>query len=312
MMLVYPTPSSKAYEYCGFHDNGFQMTAYHWNSEFWVDMIIAESRKWNNVHNVLSISRTRSATVPVGRDNRSVISWINESALNDNYGLSWSGTVGWTITWTDGNCGNVLESDMFFNPNISLFTQQTQVPYNLGYQEIALHELGHTLTLDHENDDLSVMTSGNAVSNVLHHNDKVGWLRSADFRFSVTDKRDMGVFPLRNNGSSKIYSTISPATVRTGQNFTINDITVENLSSSLSFSNTSFDVVIESLSGSTSRNLGSFSWGSFGAFSQWSGNITSRIPTSVPPGNYRVLINFRGTDTDSSNNSALIGRITIS
>jgi len=311
LLVFFPQNSSPGYTYCGFHDNAFSMTAYHWNSEFWVDMLVQEAQKWDNVHNVLSISRTRSSTVPVGEDNRSVISWIGESDLNNNYGLSWSGTVGWTITWTDGNCGNTLESDMFFNPGITLFTPQTQVPYNLGYQEIALHELGHTLTLDHENGSLSVMTSGNAVSNVLHHNDKVGWLRSADFRFAVTDRRDMGVFPLRNNGAGKIYSTISPTTVARGNNLTIRDITVENLSSGLSVFNPVFDVLLESTSGSATINIGNFFWGSFGPFSQWSGDLTWRVPPSTAPGTYRLVIDYRGSDGDGSNDRAPIGTVTI-
>jgi hypothetical protein len=288
ILILFPQQNSSSYNYCGFHDNAFAMTAYHWNSEFWVNMLVNEAQKWG-----------------------SVISWIGESDLNNNYGLSWVGTVGWTITWTDGTCGNTLESDMFFNPGITLFTEQVQVPYNLGYQEIALHELGHTLTLGHENGSLSVMTSGNAVSNVLHHNDKVGWLRSADFRFSVTDRRDMGVFPLRNNGAGKIYSTITPSTVSRENNLTIRNITVENLSSGLSVANPVFDVILENVSGSATVNIGNFFWGSFGPFSQWSGNLTWRVPSSISPGTYRVIIDYRGSDSDLSNDRATIGPVII-
>lgn len=306
-----PNPNSSAYSICGFHDHRFSMTAYHWNSEFWVDMLVSEAGKWNSVHNTLSIGRTRSSTINVGKDGRNVIGWISESSLNRYYGLSWSGTVGWTITWNNGTCGEIVEADMFFNPGITLFTQQTLVPYNLGYQEIALHELGHALTLDHEDGSLAVMTSGSAVSNILHHNDKVGWLRSADFRFGVTDRSDMGIFPLRNDGAGKIYCTLSPLSVVRGNNITIENITVENLSSGMSFSNPAFDVRLENTATSSAINIGSFSWGSFGAFSQWSGNLTFRVPSSTPAGSYRVVIEFKGSDSDADNNKSVLGTISV-
>ncbi len=313
-MLLFGLPASYvlAYVYCGYHDRTFSMTAYHWNSEFWVNMLVNEANKWNSVHSVLNIGRARSSTVPVGNDGRSVISWIGESDLNRFYSLSWSGAVGWTITWySGGNCTRITEADVFFNPGITLFTQQTQVPYNLGYQEIALHELGHVVTQDHEDGTLAVMTSGMAVSDVLYTSDKVGWLRSADFSFSVTDRRDMGVFPLRNSGTNKIYSTLSPATVLRGNNVTIRDFTVQNLSSSLVEMNPSFKVYLENTATGTSTEIGWFSWGQFCAYCDWSGNLTYRIPSGMAIGNYRVVAVYQGSDSDNSNGRAVFGTIQV-
>lgn len=303
---------AEAYVYCGYHDRSFNMTAYHWNSEFWVNMLVDEAGKWNGVHSVLNVGRTRQSTVPVGKDGRNVISWIGEADLNRAYGLSWSGSVGWTITWYSGSdCTRIDEVDVLFDPGITLFAAQTQVPYNLGYQEIALHELGHVVTQDHEDRTLAVMTSGMAVSDVLYTSDKVGWLRSADFRFSVTDRRDMGVFPLRNAGSSKTYSSLSPATVSAGNNVTINDLTVQNLSSSRVETNPSFTVKLENTATGAQRNIGSFSWGRFCAYCGWSGNLAYRVPTGTPAGNYRVVAVFNGSDSDSSNDRATFGSIVI-
>lgn len=310
-LLLQPVSYAQAYNYCGFHDRTYNMTAFHFNSEFWVDMLVAEANKWNAVHPVLSIGRTRSSTVPVGRDGRNVIGWISEADLNRFYNLSWAGTVGWTITWTDGSCGRFVESDMFFNPGITLFTPQTQVPYNLGYQEIALHELGHAVTLGHEDGSLAVMTTNNAVSDVLYHNEKVGLLRSAAFRFSVTDRRDMGVFPLRNTSGSKIYSTLSPSTVSRGANVTIRDFSVENLSSGLVFSNPSYRVVLENTATGASTDIGWFSWGNFCAFCEWSGNLTYTVPASISPDQYRVVAIFQGSDSDATNNRAVFGTIRV-
>lgn len=301
-----------AYVYCGFHDRTFAMTAYHWNSEFWVNMLGSEANKWNNVHAVLNIGRVRRSTVPVGNDGNSVISWISESDLNRFYGLSWSSAVAWTISWYSGAaCTRITEADIFFDPSISLFTAQTQVPYNLGYQEIALHELGHVLTQDHENRTAAVMTSGNAVSNVLYTSDKVGWLRSADFSFSVTDRRDMGVFPLRNSGASKIYSTLLPTTVSVGNNVTIRDFTVQNLSSSLTVTNPSFRVLLEHTATGAATDIGWFSWGSFCAYCEWAGNLNYRVPSSTAAGLYRVVAVYQGMDSDGTNNRAVFGTIRV-
>jgi hypothetical protein len=121
------------------------------------------------INSVIQLSRERRSTIPVGRDGRNVIGWLGEADLMSNYNLSWSngGTVGWTIIWLSSGCGRVEEADMFFWPGISLFTPQREVPYNLGYQEIALHELGHVVTQDHQDTTLAVMTAGASVSDVL-------------------------------------------------------------------------------------------------------------------------------------------------
>jgi hypothetical protein len=305
--------SAESYTYCGFHDRRYQMRAIHFNSEFWVNMVVAEANKWNAVHPVLAIDRTRSSTVPLGRDGTSVISWIAEADLKRVYGLSWTGNVGWTVTWTDGTCGRFVESDMFFNPAITLFTPQTAVPFNLGFQEIALHELGHAVTLEHEDGSLSVMTTNNAISDMLHHNDKVGWIRSARQRFNPlpTDQNDMGIFPIRNVPGSKVYSTLLPATVRPGGTVTIKDFTVENLSSVFPFSNPRFRLVLENISTGASTEVGSFSWASFGPFSQWAGDLAFMLPPRTVPARYRVVGIFDGRDDDRSNDRAVFGILSV-
>jgi hypothetical protein len=302
-----------AYVYCGFHDRRYEMRAYYFNSEFWVDMVVAEANKWNRVHPVLSINRTRSNTIPVGRDGQSVIGWINEADLNRFYNLSWSDSLGWTIVTLDGKCGRLVESDMFFNPGITLFTPQVNVPYDLGYQEVALHELGHAVTLDHEDRSLSVMTEFTAVSNVLHHNDKVGWNRSASQKFNPLPNpiEDMGIFPLRGAGSAKFFTTLSPTTVSRGSAVTIRDFSVENLSNVFPFENPVYRIVLEDVSSGAATEIGTFFWDRFGPFSSWSGNLTYTLPLSLTPSRYRVLGVFQGKDSDTTNDRAVFGTIQV-
>jgi hypothetical protein len=290
-----------------------QMRAYYFNSEFWVDMVVTEANKWNRIFPVLSVDRTKSSTIPVGRDNNNVIVWISEAGLNRVYNTSWADDVGLTVIWTDANCGHVLEEDVLFNPSISLFTAQTSVPYSLGFQEIALHELGHAVTLDHEDRSLAVMTTNNSVSDVLYHNDKVGWIRSAAQKFNPlpTPINDMGVFPLRNAAGSKVYSTLDPASVAAGGNVTIRDFSVQNLSAVFPFSNPEYRVVLENTASGASISMGTFFWGSFGPFSGWSGNLTWTVPAGTPAATYRVVAIFNGTDDDNTNDRAVFGTIVV-
>jgi hypothetical protein len=302
---------AKAFVVCGFHERPLIMRAFHWNSEFWVDMVANEAGKWNAVHPVVSIDRERRSTVPAGRDNRNVIGWLSDASMQSAYGSGWGTNVGLTLIWQDGECGRIVEVDMMFNPSITLFSPQRQVPYSLGFQEIALHELGHALTLDHWESTLAVMTDGAAASNVLYNEDKVGWFRSAQFRFSPQDKSDMGIFPLRAAAGGKRYATINPSTVAAGSTFTVRDITVENLSSGISFPNPQFRAFVVPTSGAFITTLGTFTWASFCAFCHWGGDLTIAVPAGLPPGQYRLWIELSGSDSDLSNNVAQIGLITV-
>jgi hypothetical protein len=313
-VIVFASPKASAYVSCGFLDRPFKFRAYHFNSEFWVDMVVAESQKWNRIYPALSIDRTKSSTIPVGQDGNNIIAWLSEASLNQFYNTTWAGSVGLTITWYDRvTYGRVIEQDMLFNPAITLFAPQTTVPYQLGFQEIALHELGHAVTLDHEDRSLSVMTANGAVSNMLHHNDKVGWNRSASQKFNPlpTPVNDMGVFPLRNAPGAKTYSTLSPTSVARGAPLTIKNFTVENLSSVFPFSNAAFRIVLENTATGAVVEMGTLTWASFNAFSGWSGNLTFNVLAGTPPGNYRVAAIFKGTDDDSSNNRAVFGAVTV-
>jgi hypothetical protein len=312
---TFTATAASGYVYCGFLDRRFPMRAYHFNSEFWVDMVVAESNKWNRVHPVLSIDRTKSATIPLGSDGNSVIAWVSNATLQRVYNMSWPGALAVTVTWYEKvECGRVVEQDLLFNPAITLFTQQTNVPYDLGFQEIALHELGHVVTLDHEDRGLAVMTSNDAVSNVLYNHDKVGWIRSAAQKFNPLPGQinDMGVFPLRGAPGTKIYSTLSPKSVARGANVTINDFTVQNLSSVFPFSNPVFRVVLEDTGSGASTEIGTFFWSSsFSPFSSWAGNLNYTVPASIAPGKYRVAALLKGTDDDNTNNRADFGTITV-
>ncbi|MEI6948419.1 hypothetical protein V9K67_14580 [Paraflavisolibacter sp. H34] len=300
-----------SYVYCGYHTTGIALTAYYWNSEFWVNMLVSEAYKWNAIYPVLTINRTKSATIPLRRDNNNVVGWLNETDLKNNYGLSWANNiVGWAVTWKDVTCGRVLEADVFFNPAITLFTQQTEVPYRKGYQEIALHELGHVCAQDHEDRILAVMTAAGAVSDVLYASDKIGWYYSAKNRFAPTDKRDMGIYPLRNTGNQKTYSTIYPNALYKGNYISVRDFTIQNLSVGIAATNIPYKVYLQNLSTYGLTEIGSFVYNG-GGFTQWEGNMSFYVPTSITAGSYKVWAACQTPDMDYTNTWAQFGKITV-
>jgi len=308
------TRSGSGYTYCGYHDRRYEMRVYYFNSEFWVDILNEEAYKWNHIYTVLSINRERSATFPASLgDGKNVIGWLSEANLMRVYNRSWGDALAITFTLKEKNCGRVLETDLIFNPAITQFTPQTEVPYSQGFQDAALHELGHVLTLGHEDRGLALMAPAEAVSDVLHHNDKVGWYRSARQRFNPLPSpiNDMGVFPLRKGDGTEIYASLSPETVSRGGDVTINDFSVENLSSEFPFTNPKYRVVLENVASGSAIDIGWFSWPSFNPFSSWSGSLTYRVPASVPPAKYRVVAIFDGQDGDRSNDRAVFGTIDV-
>ena len=310
-LLVEPVAG---YVYCGAHDRRYEMRAYYWNSSFWVDMLQQEASKWNAVHSVLSINREKASSFPAkSGDGQSVISWLSDDALKRAYNRPWGLAMGITFARKEKGCGRILETDVIFNPAQTLFTPQTEVPYSQGYQEAVLHELGHVLSLQHEERGLALMAAAPAVSDVLHHNEKVGWIRSAAQRFNPlpTPRQDMGVFPLRKGDGSEVYAAIEPQTVSPGDTVTISDLSVENLSSLFPEQNVRFNVVLENTSTGAVTEIGWFSWPSFGPFSSWHGNLTYRIPSNIGMAEYRVAAIYAGQDSDRSNDRAVFGKVVV-
>jgi hypothetical protein len=154
-----------------------------------------------------------------------------------------------------------------------------------------------------------------AVSDVLYTSDKVGWLRSARFVFSVTDRLDMGVFPLTNAGTNKTYATVTPGTVARGSTITINNMTVQNLSSGIPSPGPSFLVQMVNTATGVRTDIGWFAWSWFGPYSEWGGSLTYTVPAGLAAGQYRVQAvasaATAGMDGDSSNNRAVFGTIQV-
>jgi len=303
-----------AYTMCGRHDGSHPLSVYYSQGDFWVDLLQEQAEAWNRVHEVLDLRRVDDDSVPLGRDDLSVVTWLSESDLRRHYNLDWSSAVAWTVTWleTHGGCeARVLETDVLFNPTIDVFAPQEEPPYDLGFQEIALHELGHVLGHEHEDAQLAVMTSNDAVSARLYGSDKVGWLSSAAVLLPVRDEPDMGVYPLRQRGAGRSFSRVEPSRAAPGGVLTVGQLTVQNLSAGEAFDDAAFRVLLRSETGSGERQIGRISWTAFPPYQEWSGSLGFDLPEDVPTGRYRVVIELDGQDVDDSNNLAILGEVEI-
>jgi hypothetical protein len=287
------------------------MRAYHNGPSLFADLAIREAVRWNAVHSILRVSRVAATRVPASSsDGINVITFLSEYNLRRLYNLSFENAVAWAVVRRDGECGRILQADVLLSPAMTLTAPQTRVPYLLGYQETVLHELGHVLGLGHEDRVLSVMSSDDAVGNVLYADDKVGGRRAAGSRMRPLDRADMGVFPLRVAGASKLYASLSSASVARGSTVQVRDLTVQNLSTAIPFSNVVFDLQLQR-PGIAPITAGSASWATFRANSFWSGALSLTVPAGTPPGTYDVAAVFRGSDADSANNRAVFGTLSV-
>lgn len=303
--------AAEAFSFCSYHDRPFAMRAYHNGPSLYADLAIREAVRWNAVHSVLRVERVAAARVPArGDDGISVVTFLSEYNIQRLYGLSFVGVAAWTVTRKEEDCGRITQADILVNPALTLTAPQTRVPYRLDYQEVVLHELGHVLGLGHEDDVLSVMTAGAAVGNALYRDDKVGWRRAADFRLSPVDRADIGVFPLRNSGTSKVYATLSAGTAARGSTVQVRDVTVQNLSTAIPVTGVVVDLRLER-AGAPPVAVGAATWATFRADSSWSGNLSLTVPAGAASGTYDVVGAYRGSDTDRSNDRAVFGTLRV-
>lgn len=230
----------------------------------------------------------------------------NNIVITDGYNQSFPGDAGWLaveITRYDSctafvEYGTILESDVYFNfagfPSYYWGTATEPSPTDMSasynFATVAMHELGHSFGLAHEDDLLATMNSvypnGGPIGRdqLQPHADDIRGIR-AGYGSSGT-VNDLAASPYKYDGSgnsSKLNPPSGP--LYRGRSFTF-PFTIENRG------NTSFNSVTVGFYLTPDRvvtpnetYLGAATF-SMGVGATTTANVTLTIPTSVTPGSY--------------------------
>jgi hypothetical protein len=214
------------------------------------------------------------------------------------HGFAWGGALAMTVTWTTGgSCGNIVESDVAWNPAYS-WTNDFFVGFNgtaINQLPVTGHELGHTHGLQrggeqYNYDYVSIMHA--YYSSVVED----GWgIHSSDNLNtranygSWTGLVDMGVESYyASNGLNNSWT--NSTFFRPGNTITVNNMTVENTTPFAAPEvHLRLYLSTNQIISTGDRLLGDWWWSpSFCANCQWVGNLTTSIPSNTPPGTYWV------------------------
>ncbi len=216
-------------------------------------------------------------------DGDNTIGFLDEAGLMSEYGLSYANALAWTACWSSGT---IVECDVMLDPTL---------PWNLGpddsnwFQSTVLHELGHVRGLDHYNGFQSMQNSGQSKylrNETLYMDDRDAIRQHASF----IPERDIAIFNKWHDGAVPQWMSMSPTSLREGENIQLNNITVENRGSMSFDSTVQFGIYLsDNMTISTADellNTGSFD--DFGVFSYSTFNWSAQIPTIDDCGTYYI------------------------
>jgi hypothetical protein len=194
--------------------------------------------------------------------------------------------------------GSILEADIFFNfaaypPsgwNTDLEPSPSQVQSSYNFALVAMHQLGHAMGLDHENDLLATMNSeypfGGPIGrdSLQPHADDIRGIRAG--YGSGVSQNDLAAVPYKSDGSGNSSPLASPAsTVYRSRSYTF-PFTIENRgTTSFSSVTVGFYLTPDRVVTANETYLGSATF-SLGVGATTTANVTLNIPTSVTPGTY--------------------------
>jgi PKD repeat protein len=194
--------------------------------------------------------------------------------------------------------GSILEADIFFNFtgsmssawNTVLEPSPSDVEGSYNFAIVAMHELGHAMGLDHENDLLATMNSeypfgGPIGRDMLEpHADDVKGIRAGYGSSGIIN--DLAAVPYKSDGSGDSSPLASPSsTVYRSRSYTF-PFTIENRgTTSFSSVTVGFYLTPDRVVTANETYLGSATF-SLGVGATTTANATVTIPTSVTPGTY--------------------------
>lgn len=257
----------------------------------------------------------------------------NDLASVYGEGFRWGATtLAKCITYSNSECGRILQSDIGWNPAYSWTTDMNVSLYGTAklLHPVNMHELGHAWgaqrgpyreTYDY---DIPTVMQGDRSNDIVEdgkgvHAADANMIRRlySDQRAVNTTWRDVGVESYyASNGLNN--SRPNALVYRPGQSITLNDVTVENISrNAVSDLRIRFYLSTNNIISTGDYQMGGYwYWTSFEGERYNVSSYTTTIPANTPPGTYYIgaIVTINGYEDDNwwGNNSIyFFDRITV-
>jgi hypothetical protein len=300
--------------YCGYQDLFIVMQQVP--TTWWdYDVYNRGMYDWNQVMDVYRYTAWDGSYGPNNGQSEFYSFW-SDYTIFQYFGIHWGDSYAKCLTWSAGGCGEIYESDIVFNQGIS-WTDDINISLNnpsiILLAPVLMHELGHSWGAQrgssypetYDYDDPTVMHA--YYSNIyetgrgIHRGDAYMIRRNYKNQTSIMATKDIGVESYyASNGLHP--STTNKSSYKKGDDLTVYNLTVENLSySSVSDLRVRFYLSADrNITTSDYQLSGYYYWESFPSESYYTGNFTRQIPSNIPNGTYYVgvIVSKNGFSND--------------
>ena len=207
-------------------------------------------------------------------DGDNSMGFLDEAGLTSEYGLSYASALAWAVSFSSG--GDRVECDVMLDNTLAWRTGPDNANW---FQSTMLHELGHCRGLSHFNSFQSMQNSGQSKylrNEVLYMDDRDAIRQNS----STLSELDITVHNKWHDGARPQWMSMSPTTLREGDQIDFNDVTVENRGSR-SFGSTveiAFYLSTNSTISNSDTRMSTAAWGSFADFTYSTFDISTTIP----------------------------------
>lgn len=215
-------------------------------------------------------------------DGDNTMGFLGEAGLSSEYSLSYASALAWAVSFSSG--GDRVECDVMLD---SALAWRSAPDDNNWFQSTVLHELGHCRGLSHYNSFQSMQNSGQSKylrNEVLYMDDRDAIRQNS----TTVSERDITVHHKWHDGARPQWMSMSPTTLREGDQIDFSDVTVENRGSR-DFGSTveiAFYLSNNSTITDSDTRMATASWGSFNHFTYSTFDISTTIPEVDDCGTY--------------------------
>lgn len=311
--------------YCQLTDNNnwnwFQQSEVNWNQ------LVGNStsgRNWLFGYYLDASGNPVRNEAPSANNGRNNLGVMTSAQMTAGGYPTWEslGANGVCFTWYTTTNGRVKETDILLNAAIA--TNEAQ------YRKSLVHELGHALTLGHQDRYFSIMYPGtwrqppnyssywySRTDDHLGALNVLSWVNAniEANRWNLRSFADMATYSQAHgnpgNSGNLVMTSLSATTVNRGDRITFRNVHVENRGNIAATNvNLKFYLSWNPVISNIDTEIASYTWNSFAGLTYWSGSLDAFIPWSLNPGTYYVgwvLTSNTGELTTSNNTALLLG-----